>query len=75
MTKFSSMKDVSIALTELSDNTGIDYDILVMNLEREMDRRDIGYEEAYDLIEEVAWLTVELVEKMERRSKHATSNS
>ena len=73
--KFERIKDVSIALTELSDNTGIDYDILAMSLEREMDRRDIGYEEAYALIEEVAWLTVELVEKMERRSKHAASNS
>lgn len=51
MIKFSSMKDVSIALTELSDNTGIDYDILVMKLEKAMYQRDIGYEEAYDLIE------------------------
>lgn len=75
MIKFSRVKDVSIALTELSDNTGIDYDILTAGLEKEMDRRDIGYEEAYDLIEEVAWLTVELVDKMERRSKRAASNS
>lgn len=75
MIKFSSMKDVSIALTELSDNTGIDYDILAEGLEKEVYRRNIGYEEAYDIIEEVAWLTVELVEKMERRSKHAASNS
>lgn len=52
MREFNRIKDLSVAVSGLAEDTGEDFDILCHRIQNLVDNHGATYEQAYDFVEE-----------------------